>query len=254
MVHHFNTKIAEIVGVNAAVIFENIHFWIEKNRANEKHYYDGCYWTYNSKKAFIQQFPYFTERQIEYALRKLIDGGYVITGNYNKSAYDRTLWYSITKQGYCILQNCGMETQNLQNGSTKNVDPIPDNKTNKEPKDNPFPTEKGGASKKNYNLIFDAPENVYIKEALVKWVNVCRGRGVKFQCRTLERWAKILRDNAGENPEIALAVVDQSIAAGWKDLYRLKNAGVEKPKISMERFDPEKDQLATDENGNPLIF
>ena len=85
------------------------------------------YWTYNSKKAFEKIFGYLNERQIDYALKKLIDDEVIITGNYNAVAYDRTLWYTITKKGYSILQNCEMDTTKLLNGNNKIVEPIPDN-------------------------------------------------------------------------------------------------------------------------------
>lgn len=119
-------------------------------------------------------------------------------------------------------------------------------KNTQKQKDKPFPTEKGGASKKSpsYDTVLSAPENVCIKEALVKWIKTCKGRGVGFQYKTLERWAGILRDNAGDNPELAIAIVDQSIEAGWKDLYALKKKQAPKPKATMERFDPERDKLA----------
>lgn len=135
MQHSFEVHIAEKYGVHSAIILNNLHFWIAKNKANNKNYFDGNYWTYNSKKAFSELFPYMTERQIEYALKKLIDDGLVITGNYNKLAYDRTLWYAITKKGYSILQNCEtipqnceMEETKLLNGENEIVEPIPDNK------------------------------------------------------------------------------------------------------------------------------
>ena len=128
MQHSFDVRIAKEYGVNAAVLLNNIYFWIEKNRANNTNYYDGYYWTYNSKKAFAELFPYLNERQIDYALKKLIDGDILKTGNYNKLAYDRTLWYAITKKGYCILQNCKMDDANLENGNTEIEQPIPDSK------------------------------------------------------------------------------------------------------------------------------
>lgn len=124
MDHSFNINVAKKLGIASAVILNNLYWWIDKNRANDKHFHDGYYWTYNSRKAFVEQFPYLTERQIEYALRKLIDGGYVITGNYNKASFDRTLWYAITKEGYCILQNCEMEETKVLNANNRNVEPI----------------------------------------------------------------------------------------------------------------------------------
>ena len=80
-----------------------------------------------------------TPRQVDYALQKLIDEGIIITGNYNKVTYDRTLWYAITKKGYSILQNCEMETTKMENGNNENGQPIPDNKpANKLTDNKPF--------------------------------------------------------------------------------------------------------------------
>lgn len=146
------------------------------------------------------------------------------------------------------------QSKNFTGGSQKT---LLNNKQDKEQdKEKPFSTKKGGASKKSssYDTVFSAPENEVIKEALIKWVNVCKGRGVGFQYKTLERWASVLRDNAKDNPEIALAIVDQSIEAGWKDLYALKKKPKEKPRASMERFDPEKDKVATGTDGKPLVY
>lgn len=136
MIHSFDTKVAEKVGVNCAIILNNLYYWIEKNRANGKNYYDGYYWTYNSTKAFSQLFPYFSQRQIETALKKLRDEEYIITGNYNEFKYDRTLWYAITKKGACILQNCEMNATSMSNGSDEKGEPIPNGKPNGKPNGN----------------------------------------------------------------------------------------------------------------------
>lgn len=126
MIHSFDVNIAKKYGIEEAILLNHLYFWIEKNRANNKHYYDGYYWTYSSKKAFTDLFPYLTERQVDYALKKLLDDGMIMKGNYNKSGYDRTLWYAITKNGYSILQNCQMEETNLSNRNDENAEPIPD--------------------------------------------------------------------------------------------------------------------------------
>ena len=110
---------------------KNLYFWIQKNEANENNFYDDCYWTYNSVKAFEKLFPYVSSRKIANALSKLEDLGIIKTGNYNKSAYDRTKWYAFTKKGYSIMQKCKMEESEMSNGNDENVKPIPDNKPNK---------------------------------------------------------------------------------------------------------------------------
>ena len=130
MIHFFDIDIAKRYGVMSAVLLQNLQHWIEKNKANGKNFFDGHYWTYNSRKAFTELFPYATARQIETALKKLIDDGVIITGNYNNSAYDRTLWYAITKKGSSILQKCEMENTKNVNGKDENVAPIPNINTN----------------------------------------------------------------------------------------------------------------------------
>lgn len=130
MKHLFDVEIAAKYGVNAAILLENLYYWIAKNEANEVNYYDGNYWTYNSRKAFQEMFPYMSKRQIDGALEKLIDEGLVVTGNYNKMAYDRTLWYALTEKGKCISRNETMENTKCDNGLSQNVSPIPDNKPN----------------------------------------------------------------------------------------------------------------------------
>ena len=128
MIHFFNTKIAKEVGILSAVLLENINYWCEKNKANCKHQYDDNSWTYNSSKAFATLFDYVSAKQIETALKKLREQGFIITGNYNSQQYDRTLWYAVTEKGKCILQNGKMEITKSENGDYHLVEPIPNNK------------------------------------------------------------------------------------------------------------------------------
>lgn len=93
--HSFDPQIAAEVGLNAAVIYQNIVFWIEKNEANDRHFKDGRTWTYNSITAFAKLFPYFTEKQIRTAIDKLLDAGLILKGNYSDNTYDRTNWYAL---------------------------------------------------------------------------------------------------------------------------------------------------------------
>jgi hypothetical protein len=95
MNHSFNIDIASKYGVIPAVLLENLAFWILKNKANEKNFYDGDFWTYNSIKAFSKLFPYLSEKQIRLGLKKLIEAKLIKTGQYNKNSYDRTMWYAL---------------------------------------------------------------------------------------------------------------------------------------------------------------
>ena len=58
--HSFDPKIAERVGVNAAVLYQIIVRWFAKNAFNRHNEHDGSSWTYNSVKAWAELFPYMT--------------------------------------------------------------------------------------------------------------------------------------------------------------------------------------------------
>ena len=128
MQHHFDVELAQKYGVAEAILLNHFEYWIELNRSNEKNFYDGRYWTFNSMKAFSKIFPYMTEKKIRNALKHLQDEGLIVTGNYNKLAYDRTLWYAFSDLAESILPKGQMEDPEMANGYFQKVEPIPDNK------------------------------------------------------------------------------------------------------------------------------
>lgn len=131
MYHGFNIKIAEEVGVTGALVTEYLHYWIKKNIESGKHYYDGSYWTYNGVSAMADIFPYLSEKQIRAVLEKLRRQGIIKAGNYNKTKYDRTLWYAFTEKGKKLI---GLEepTIPLENYSVDGLEDMPTI-------DNPYP-------------------------------------------------------------------------------------------------------------------
>ena len=128
MEHHFKIEVAKECGILEAIILENIYFWVEHNKTNEKAFYDGEYWTFNSVKAFEEQFPYSTKKKIYNALQNLKEAGLIKTGNYNKSTYDRTMWYTLTEKGKSIFSNGKIHFTQRENGSSLEGKPIPYNK------------------------------------------------------------------------------------------------------------------------------
>lgn len=134
MNHSFDVDVATKYGVNAAILLQNLYWWIQKNKANKCHYYDGTYWTYNTREAYTKLFPYLSERQVKTAMDKLIADGVVITGDYNVDRYKRPIWYAITEKGYTLLQNrsyvhAEMSERGSENVNSTNTDISTDNKT-----------------------------------------------------------------------------------------------------------------------------
>ena len=89
--------LAGIIGLAEAIILQQIHYWLLKT----KHILDGRCWMFNSYQKWTKQFPFFTPRQIQYAIKNLEKKKLLITGNYNKLGMDRTKWYSID---YAVLE------------------------------------------------------------------------------------------------------------------------------------------------------
>lgn len=213
MTHTFDTEIAEQYGLLESILLNHIYYWTEKNRANEMNFYDGSYWTYNSTRAFNELFPYVSEKQIRNALKHLREDGILLTGNYNKSSYDRTLWYALSKKGLSIVQKCQMEEtkgdlsigQKCQmeetkedNGLGSNVQPIPDNKPDIKPDSKPdniisAQSPGGQASRLQEEPFITLELNtgeehpVYEKE-IKNWEELYPAVDVRQQLRSMKGW------------------------------------------------------------------
>jgi len=143
---NFNQFLAKEIGVEEAIMYSNLEFWVTQNEANESKiaFKDGEYWTYNSVNAFNKLFFFWTPRQIQRILKNLEDKGYIESKNYNKAKYDRTKWYrcvskkvemtiSACKNDFSqtrksISPNGEMEYTERCNGVHQTGEPIPDYK------------------------------------------------------------------------------------------------------------------------------
>lgn len=127
MEHHFQVEVAQVVGVEKAILLYNIDYWIQHNVANKQHFYDGQTWTYNSAQAFAKLFPYMRPRSISQRLQELEEDGFLISSKkYNDSAYNHTKWYSLTEKYYSISKTRQSESKGRQ--SLNETDNNPDSK------------------------------------------------------------------------------------------------------------------------------
>ena len=142
MEYGFNIYEAEKYGVDEAIMLKNFKFWIIKNKANNKNEHeidiDGKIvlrnFTFNSRRAFSELFPFWSEGQIKRILKSLIGQGILITGNFNKKNYDKTLWYALKDESLFIenIESLGrkrpIDESEPTNGLVDNNQPIPYNK------------------------------------------------------------------------------------------------------------------------------
>lgn len=105
--------LAEKIGLNEAIVIQQLHYWIMQNKRQKKNFYDGRYWTFNSfEKWHKETFYFWSIDTVKRTFKKLEIEGIIITSNYNKRGYDRTKWYSINYEvlnlkccNYSLVQN-----------------------------------------------------------------------------------------------------------------------------------------------------
>lgn len=94
-------QLAEMIGLNEAIVLQQINYWIitneeqERDKQDKPHYRDGRWWTYNTYDEWKKQFPFWSINTIKNTVKSLKKKELIITGTFNKKGYDRTLWYTI---------------------------------------------------------------------------------------------------------------------------------------------------------------
>lgn len=51
-------KLAVVIGLNEALVLQQIHYWIEINKKNNRNFHEGRYWTYNTINEWQKGFPF----------------------------------------------------------------------------------------------------------------------------------------------------------------------------------------------------
>lgn len=116
----FDSRIAEKYSLEEAIVIAKLYGWIKHNATNGKNYHDGRYWTFNSLSAFAKYFPFWSESKVKRVLIDLYGGKdkkdakpkheqILLKGWYNKSSFDRTIWYSFTDEFFAYLNKLGYE-------------------------------------------------------------------------------------------------------------------------------------------------
>lgn len=186
-------------------------------------------------------------------LKDLVDGGYLTKESEELNGVIYNRYTAIVPDFTGGKEILLPPSKNFTGGSKKflpnNIDNNIDN--------NPLPTVKGEqapSEKKNlsYAEILSVEGNKYIREALEKFLHYCRGKNYTPKVTTVEDFARVLRDNAGEDPKIALAIVNQSMENGWKALYPLKKYGQQKKDTAVSK--KWSGENAKDAKGNDIVY
>nr|UVX79195.1 MAG: Replication initiator protein A (RepA) N-terminus [Bacteriophage sp.] len=238
--HVLDVRVAQLVGTNAALILENISYWCEHNAANNTNLHDGHYWTYNSTKAFGELFPYMTVNVIRTALKKLKDNGLILTGNFNKSAYDRTTWYTLTEKAEAMLDvNVHSDEPNKEETTVENPTPSPTpaqdpwaSTPNATPEQfqtpiaepEPKPQPKKTRKTKSFDDIINAYTNdPQTKDLLGAWLQNRKAKRAAMTDRAIQGCIGKLDRCAQESRMSVNDYLDEVVCRGWSAFFPIGN-------------------------------
>tara|TARA_R110002126_G_scaffold77229_2_gene192654 strand:- start:3451 stop:4299 length:849 start_codon:yes stop_codon:yes gene_type:complete len=133
--HSFDIHLAKQLGsVELAILVHHFAYWVDYNTRSKKNYHDGKFWTYQTIGEIANHFPYLSKKQVERYMKKLTDQNILVKGNYNKTKFDRTVWYTFSdewsnRREKPISRNREMEEPEPGNQSPDIGTPIPHTKT-----------------------------------------------------------------------------------------------------------------------------
>jgi hypothetical protein len=105
-------SLAEKVGLNEAIILQQIHYWTQNSR-NVEADSDGTErtWVFKSHDEWAEEFPFWSRSTIRRAVKSLQEQGLIIAEQKRQHEGDNRNWYAIRREA---LPGCG---QNEQGGS-----------------------------------------------------------------------------------------------------------------------------------------
>ena len=154
------------------------------------------------------------ERTIRNTINNLLERGLItkssttkgkITYNEYTAILPQEIFSSGDRKNFPLVQE-KFSSNNIDNNKDKNT----------------LPTVEGAKPSNIYKEIYGNEEYKPIVDALKLWDKYCKNVGRGYKKETFAKWANFLSDRAKGNPDIALAIVNQSIKKGWKDLFELK--------------------------------
>lgn len=87
--------LAKEVGLNGAIILQQVHYWCQRNEKKGQNQRDGYTWTYGSYQFWQSQFPWWSLSTVRRTLNSLEGSGLLVSGPFNRLQQDRTKWYRI---------------------------------------------------------------------------------------------------------------------------------------------------------------
>lgn len=108
-----NFEIAEIVGVNAALVLGLIGRRTETVTPDGIHYNHGRVWMRASMEAISERIPFLSVAAVRTAIRKLKEAGLITVENFNATRLDHTKWYTLTEKAEELIKSSACRSENV---------------------------------------------------------------------------------------------------------------------------------------------
>lgn len=124
------SELAQVIGLNEAIVLQEVYYWCKVNRREKRTPHDGYYWVYNSYRGWKEKhFPWWSESTIRRTFERLEAKNLLVTGNYNKSKMDQTKWYRVNFPVLAATIQASPFAQNEQMDLSGLSKPIPEDNT-----------------------------------------------------------------------------------------------------------------------------
>jgi hypothetical protein len=221
----FLPTLAVGIGLNEAILLQKIHGWLQCTPKEHV----GRNWIYNSYKSWHEQLPFMSEITIKRAVKNLIDKKIIITENFNKNSFDKTLWYSIDyeklneiveisdsiKMIPSRVSDC--DYREYQNDTTNTNNNYNNNNNNKK--------------RENIEKLYF--ENNKVNDIFLEFLDLRK----KIKAVNSDRAINTLINKLNKyDDDTKFMMIEQSIVNSWKDVYELKNKQSKKEDDNIEWF------------------
>lgn len=228
--HSFDIALAARYGVEEAIFIHHFMHWIRINRAAGRNIKEGRCWTYQSRKEIALHFPYWNLERVRYLGDKLVEMGVIITGNFNKSKMDKTIWYAFVNEKQFGLDEESSknlyERENphssaeIPNSCGKIDTPIPDSKSSDSKSSDKGISNKPPISKCKPPKSAAPPISAEAESLCDHFLSKIRERNPKFKEPNLQKWLKefdlLLRVDNRNYMEAGLLIEWASTHKWWK--------------------------------------
>jgi len=234
-------KLAVLLGLNEALVLQQFHYWLNKStniRNNMK-------WIYNSIAEWHAQFPFWSYDTVKRTIARLVEMGLIIKGHFNKSAFDRTLWYTldyvvlntkIKEMFYQELQipngaNCTNQLEQIAHNSSGQAapincgtlpQPIPEITHKNTQINNKKVRKKEAAALPAFDeLVQRYTQNQKLRDTIFEFIKMRVSMKKTPTNRALEIIFEKL-DSMAKTDLAKIEILNRSIVNNWQDVFELK--------------------------------